>query len=268
MERDIAVLVGAIMIARLDRSGFRKSAVLVTTVEYKDDEGAALKGWLYVPDGHVAALPGVLVVPEAPGCGPMPARRARMLAEMGYAAFVMDIYGDGLFVGYTPEAEALANDMIANPALLLRRVEAGLRAMKTLPSVDANRVAAVGYCLGGMGVLNLARSGVKLKAAVAFHGLLAPFVSDTAEPISTPILLCTGTEDPFVPLADVVRFCDEMTAARADYRVVMYGGAGHAFTSFEITPGLVPVASGKFGYDEAADNEAWAQMSRMLDQFV
>jgi dienelactone hydrolase len=187
-----------------------------------------------------------------------------MLAGLGYAAFVADLYGDGLFVGYTAEAETRANQMIADPALLVRRVEAGLQAMTGLSFIDSNRVAAVGYCLGGMGVLNLVRSGARLRAAIAFHGLLTPRGPDMAGPVSTPILLCTGTEDPFVPLTDVGAFCDEMTAAAADYRIILYGGAGHAFTSFEISPGMIPVASGKFGFHEAADRDAWTQMSRML----
>jgi dienelactone hydrolase len=187
-----------------------------------------------------------------------------MLAELGYAAFVADLYGDGLFVGYTPEAEARAGQMIADPALLVRRVEAGLRAMTGLALVDPDRVAAIGYCLGGMGVLNLVRGGARLRAAVAFHGLLTPRESGMSGPISTPLLLCTGTEDPFVPLTDVTEFCDEMTAAGADYRIVLYGGAGHAFTSFEISPGMIPVSSGKFGFHEAADRDAWTQMSQML----
>jgi hypothetical protein len=114
--------------------------------------------------------------------------------------------------------------MIADPALLVRRVEAGLKTLTGLPFVNSDRVAAVGYCLGGMGVLNLVRGGARLKAAAIFHDLLTPPGPHMAGPVSTPVLLCTGTEDPFVPLTDVSAFCDEMTATGADYRIVLYGG--------------------------------------------
>lgn len=242
--------------------------MIADPIEYEDAAGTALKGCLVVAEGHERPRPGILLVPEAPGCGPMPAHRAQMLAALGYAVFVMDLYGDGLFVGYTPEAESRANQMISDPECLGRRVEAGLHALSGLPCVDPARIAAVGYCLGGMGVLNLVRSGAQLKAAIVFHGLLKPTLPEATGPIATPILLCTGAEDPFVPLTDVTAFCGEMTAAQADFRVTIYGGAGHAFTSYEISPGMIPVESGKFGFHEDADRDAWAQMLQMIEDLL
>jgi dienelactone hydrolase len=168
--------------------------VIETPIDFEDVGGTALKGWLYVGEQDGGPRPGILVIPDAPGLGPMPVRRAQMLAELGYAAFVAGLYGDGPFVGYTPEAETLANQMIANPALLLGRAEAGLRAMISLPAVDSARLAAVGYCLGRMALLHLVRSGAQLSAAVAFHGLLAPYAQGSRQPNVTSLLICTGPQ--------------------------------------------------------------------------
>ena len=233
-------------------------------IEYTDSGGTALIGHLYLPKDTRGGVPGVAVVPEAPGIGPMPLKRAEMLAEMGFAAFVVDLYGNGLFTGYTPEANARAEQMLADPALLLARVEAGMRALAEQPEIDAERLAAIGYCLGGKGVLDLARSGAAIKAVVAFHALLSPYRAKADAPVAARILLLTGARDPLVPIADVARFCDEMAELGADYRLTIFGNAGHAFTSFEVPRGAMPPEMGDFGFDEEADRLAWDSTETFL----
>lgn len=228
------------------------------TIEYRDREGRSMIGHLYVPQVTAGPVPAVAVVPEAPGSGPMPRKRAAMLAEMGFAALVVDLYGDGLFTGYTPEANTRAQAMLADPALLLARVASGVDALTAQEEVDADRVAAIGYCLGGKGVLDLARAGAPIRAAVAFHGLLAPYRADLQTTPSANILLLTGARDPLVPSTDVAKFCDEMSEAGASYRVTIFGNAGHAFTSFDVPRGTMPPELGDFGFDEEADQLAWS----------
>ncbi|NWK97448.1 dienelactone hydrolase family protein [Sphingobium lactosutens] len=237
-------------------------------IEYRDTGGDTLVGYLYLPEHCSEPVPGVAVVPEAPGSGPMPRKRAEMLAGMGFAALVVDLYGDGLFTGYTPEANDRAQSMLANPGLLLSRVEAGVGALADRPEVDAKRMAAIGYCLGGKGVLDLARSGKAIKAVVAFHGLLTAYRAGPPPALSAKILLLTGARDPLVPTADVSAFCEEMTALDAEYRVTIFGKVGHAFTSFEVPRGTMPAELGDFGFDAEADALAWAETVSFLTNEV
>lgn len=233
-------------------------------IEYRDAGGAGLTGYLCLPEDRRGVAPGVAVVPEAPGIGPMPLKRAELLADMGFAAFVVDLYGEGLFTGYTPEANRRAEAMLADPGLLLARVEAGVQTLAEQPEIDTERLAAIGYCLGGKGVLDLARSGAVIKAAVGFHALLAPYRASPDTAVTAKILLLTGARDPLVPITDVARFCDEMTGAAADYRVTIFGNAGHAFTSFEVPQGSMPAHMGDFGFVEEADRLAWEHTEAFL----
>lgn len=224
-------------------------------VDY-DAGGKAMRGY------HVPALGAsrgaVLVVPEAPGLGPMPQRRANMLAELGYDAFVVDMYGDALFTGYNDTARLLMDEMMATPGLLLDRVIAGLGTFRTLTEAPVARQFAIGYCLGGTGVLELARSGADVAGVVAFHGILDP-ISDAPPSGRMPkILVCIGRGDPLIPVGQLAAFSHEMESAGADYQVLLMGSSvGHGFTNLDVVgerrrPG--------FGYDEKADARAWRAM--------
>lgn len=224
-------------------------------VEY-DAGGKTMRGY-HVP-AMGASRGGVLVVPEAPGLGPMPQRRANMLADLGYDAFVVDMYGDALFTGYNDSARLLMDEMMATPGLLLGRVNAGLGVFQTLIEAPAARQFAIGYCLGGTAVLELARSGGNVAGVVAFHGILDP-VSDAPPSDRMPkILVCTGRADPLIPVGQLAAFCQEMESAGADYQVLLMGSAvGHGFTNLDIVGELKRPG---FGYDEMADARAWRAM--------
>lgn len=237
-------------------------------IHYQDPQGHSMIGYLCLPDATGGAVAGVAVVPEAPGLGPMPRKRAEMLAAMGYAALAIDLYGEGLFTGYIEEAQIRAQAMLADPALLLARAKAGIDALAAQPAVDADRIAAIGYCLGGKAVLDLARAGTPLKGVVAYHGLLVPLAVASAGAITARLLVLSGAEDALVPISDVAAFCAEMTAARADYRLMVYGGAGHAFTSFDVPRDTMPPETGNFGFDQAADRSAWNETAEFLSEIL
>ena len=228
-------------------------------VEYNSN-GKAMRGY-HVP-ASVTSRGAVLVVPEAPGLGPMPQRRANMLAELGYDAFVVDLYGNALFSGYGEVARPLMDSIASVPGLLLERVNAGLNMLRTLTEALPARQFAIGYCFGGTGVLELARSGADVAGVVSFHGMLESKSPTTSSDKMAKILVCIGRCDPLIPIDQVTAFSEEMECAGADYQVLLMGsGVGHAFTNPDIVgerraPG--------FGFDEVADARSWRAMQHFF----
>lgn len=200
----------------------------------------------------------VLVVHEAPGLGDNARRRTRMLADLGYIALAADLYGGGR----TFEGTEAMDDLRADTAVFRRRVRAGLDALATLDSVDPVRTAAIGYCFGGMAVLELARSGAPVAAAVSFHGLLRSAEPARPGEVSARVLACTGAKDPLVPLNDVDAFAREMDGARADWQLIVYGRALHSFTNRNVAGGADP----RMDYDPSADRQSWAAALLFLDE--
>lgn len=226
-----------------------------------DGGGVASRGYLAVPSGE-GKRPGVLVVHEAPGLDAHPKQRAEMLAGLGYVALAADLYGDGV-VGEGPEqAIAMMTPLRDDPGLLRRRVGAALNALAAVPNVDGARLGAVGFCFGGMSVLELARSGAPLAGVVAFHGLLETKRPAAAGDVNARILVCTGGADPLVPFEQVDSFRNEMVAAGVDLEVIIYGDAKHAFTN----PAADSVPLPGFGYSRAADSRSWAAMEAFFKE--
>jgi dienelactone hydrolase len=210
-------------------------------------------GYLADPEGS-GRRPGVLVVHEAPGLNDHPKRRARMLAELGYVALAIDMYGNGRVAGKGEDAQQLMAPIREDAAKLRRHVRAGFDALVTRPNVDPKRIGAMGYCFGGICVLELARMGAQLSGVVSFHGILSTKTPEDAKNITGKILVCTGAEDPLVPPEQVAAFEAEMTKAGVDWQVITYGGAKHAFTNPEANrpPALA--------YNAAADARSWEAM--------
>ena len=224
---------------------------------YSDGE-RELVGYLARPAGS-GVRPAVLVVHEAPGLGEHPRMRADMLAELGYVALAADLYGGGeLFQG--PAAFAAMSRLRDDPDLLRRRVRAGFDALLAIDGVDRSRVAAIGYCFGGMAVLELARSGADLKAVVSFHGLLETQRPAEPDAVKPALLACTGSEDPLVPPEQVAAFEREMSDAKADWQVVTFGGARHAFTNRRAALAANPALEWK----PSADRRSWAFMTAFI----
>lgn len=204
--------------------------------------------------------PGVLVVHQWMGPTDYERMRARMLAELGYVAFVADVYGTDLRPTDTASAGKAAALFKGDRALFARRVRASLDQLLAQPEVDASRVAAIGYCFGGTGVIELARTGADLDAAVTFHGGLDSPGPSAGKAIKAKLLLLAGASDPFVKPEDVAALRTELDAAHVTWELVYYSGAVHAFTQ----EGAGHDPSTGVAYDERADRRSWEAMRSFL----
>jgi dienelactone hydrolase len=231
--------------------------VKTQAVEYKDG-GAVLEGYLAYDDSIQGKRPGILVIHEWNGLGHYAQSRAEKLAQLGYVAFAVDMYGKGVRPT-TPEAcGAEANKYKSNRGLMRQRVRAGLEVLKGNPWVDPKRLAAIGYCFGGGVALELARSGEPLAGFVSFHGNLDTPHPQDAKNIKGKVLVCQGGADSFT-LSQVPDFEKEMKDAKVDYKLITYKGAVHGFTN--------PDNNGNFKgvqYDAKADKASWKAMKKLF----
>lgn len=225
--------------------------------EYRDGS-TVLEGYVSRPEGS-GPFPVVMIVHQWGGLGEYEKRRADMLADMGYLAFALDIYGKGV----RPEGAergATAGRFKGDRALFRQRLTAGFEEAKRLPGAHAGKVAAIGYCFGGTGVLELARTGADVKGVVSFHGGLdSPTPSDGAK-IRAQVLVLHGADDPFVPEADLNAFVSEMKTHKVNWEMVSYGNAVHSFTEVEAGTDNSRGAA----YNAVADKRSWEAMKRFL----
>lgn len=233
--------------------------MITQDIEYQQGT-TTLQGYLAYDDAFPGKRPGVLVAHQWMGLSDYEKRRARMLAEMGYVAFALDIYGQGVRPQNRTEAAAQAGKYRADRPLLRLRARAALDALRARPNVDAQRIAAIGYCFGGGTVLELARSGAPIRGAVSFHGNLDTPDPSLAKNIVGKVLVLHGAIDPNVPPESVLTFRDEMEAAKVDYQIVAYGGAVHSFTDWNA--GNDP--SQGAAYNENADRRSWQAMQNFF----
>jgi dienelactone hydrolase len=218
--------------------------------------GVTFRGLAVHDPARTANLPGVLIVHEAWGLGEHVRERAERLAEYGYIALAVDMFGEGKQASSNEEGLGWTTALRADVPLLRARISAAHNALLACPQVDRDRVACIGYCFGGTTSLELARSGARVAGVVSFHGRLA--TTHPAEPgaVSARVLVCTGADDPFVPPAQVQDFIHEMTHAKADFQVITYGGAKHSFTNPRAGERNVPGLE----YQRSADERSWAAM--------
>lgn len=225
-------------------------------VDYTD-RTAALTGWLARPAG--AARAAVVVFPTIANVTPAIERRAALLAQQGYVALIADFYGAPVasFEAARPLAEALRSDVDHYRA----RLDAAVAALRAHPAAAGLPLAAIGFCMGGQAVLELARLGADLKAVVSFHGLLDTQRLASA-PIPPRILVCHGDRDPMVPRAQVMAFWEEMDAVGANWHFHAYANVKHGFTDpASDARGLPAIA-----YDASADRQSWAAMLELFDE--
>ncbi len=225
-------------------------------VTYKAGQVEA-KSVIVYDDMPGAKRPGVLVVPEWWGLNDYVKRRARMLAELGYVALAVDVYGDGRTTIDSRQAEQWSQALESGDRSELHtRIAAALAELKRNPHVDASKTAAIGYCFGGLTVLELARSGADLSGVVSFHGPLG--TPDPARPraVKARVLVCTGADDPYIPPAAVQAFEEEMCRAGANFEINIYSGAKHSFTN----PEADRWHSAALGYNAQADHRSWQAM--------
>lgn len=255
MRRSALSLLSLILAAGALLANTAEANVHTETVVYKHGD-TTLEGFLAYPEGTNRPLPGVLVVHDWSGPGPYSRRRAEQLAEAGYVAFAIDMYGQGVRPATTEEKAKQAGIYRSDRALMRARARAGLDVLLANPRVDPKRVAAIGYCFGGGTALELARSGAPLAGVVSFHGNLDTPNPADAKAIKAKILICHGADDPNVPPDQVAAFQKEMKDAGVDYQFIAYSGAVHAFTQKEAGNDNSKGAA----YNEAADRRSWQAM--------
>ncbi|MBX2906968.1 MAG: dienelactone hydrolase family protein [Taibaiella sp.] len=221
------------------------------------------KGYVAYDSSKTGRRPIVLVVPEWWGNNDYPRMRARMLAELGYLAMAVDMYGDGKLAEDPKTAQELSSPFYKNAALGKERIEAAITFINKHRLANPKKIAAVGYCFGGSMALNAALLGSNLSAAVSFHGgLKTPQAKRDA--VRAKLLVCHGGADSFVPEADVAAFRRNMATAGLPYKFIVYQQATHAFTNPAATE-----TGKKFDlpiqYNENADKKSWNDMKRFLE---
>lgn len=231
--------------------------IVEEAVTYTDDT-TTLNGYVVYNKNATAKSPVVLVVHEWWGLNDYPRSRARQLADMGYVAMAVDMFGNGRIAANPDEALKMAMPFYENPALTKSRLTAALHKLSTYQQADLSKAAAIGYCYGGFSVLNAAKLGTNLKGVVSFHGNLsgAPVSKDS---LKAAILVCHGGADGFVPEAEINAFKKSMDSVGADYTFKVYPNATHAFTNPAATE-----TGKKFNmpiqYNGAADTASWNDM--------
>jgi dienelactone hydrolase len=251
-------LAGAILAAAflLAAASSAQAAIKAEAVTYKEGQAEA-HSFIVYDDALGGKLPGVLVVPEWWGLNDYPMMRAKMLAQLGYVAMVVDIYGDGRTTADPKQAGAWADALEAGDRAELRaRIATALARLKSDPRVDAERTAAIGYCFGGATVLELARSGAEVNGVVSFHGHYDTTAPAKPGAVKARILVCHGADDPFQSPAQIQTFEDEMRKARADWQFNMYSGAKHSFTNPDAGRYGIPALA----YNAEADHRSWQAM--------
>lgn len=231
-----------------------------TVVEYKSG-GVLCEGLHVVDTAKTGKLPGILIVHQWTGLSDNEKMRAHMLAELGYNVFAADIYGKGIRP-QPPAAGQEAGKYKADRKLYRERLLSGLEVLNKDAHTDVSKVAAIGYCFGGTGVIELARSGALIKGVVSFHGGLDSPTPADGKNIKGKVLALHGADDPFVKAPDIAAFEQEMKDAKVDYKLVSYPGAVHAFTQ----KGAGNDNSKGAAYNEAADKASWEEMKAFFDR--
>lgn len=236
-------------------AGVAAADVKSKAVEYTVG-GVALQGYLAWDDAATGKRPGVVVVHEWWGLDDRIKGEARKLAEAGYVAFAPDMYGKGKVAAPThpKDAEAFMGEATKDPAVVGARFAAGLEQLKKDPHVDPTKIGAIGYCFGGMVVLEAARAGADLKAVVSLHGMLGTKSPAKQGAIKGQVLVLTGAADPMVPASQVDAFEQEMAAAGAPAEVTVYPGVKHAFTNPNAGKAGMPALE----YNADAATKSWA----------
>ena len=231
-------------------------------VEYKDGD-VVLEGFVaWDPSKTSTRVPGILVVHQWLGLTDYEKQRCRQLAELGYVAFALDIYGKGVRPNNQQEAAKQAGTFKNDRALYRRRLTLGLEQLKAQEGVAKQMIAAIGYCFGGTGTLELARSGADIAGVVSFHGGLDSPTPADGKKIKSKILICHGADDPFVPTNEIEAMKSEFNKAGVDWQMIYYSGAVHSFTQAMAGNDNSRGAA----YNANADKRSWAAMQSFFNE--
>lgn len=238
--------------------------IVTTEVDYHSD-GTTLKGFIAYDGNIEGKRPGVLIVHEWWGHNDYARKRARMIAELGYTALAVDMYGDGKQADHPDDAGKFAMELFNNIDLAEARFEAGLNLLKMQPTTDPDRIAAIGYCFGGGVVLHMARFGMELDAVVSFHGSLQTEHPAHPEKVKARLLVCNGEDDPLTTPEQIEAFKNEMSEAGVEYKFINYPGAVHSFTN-PIADSVGNKFNMPLAYNKEADQKSWAEMKALFSE--
>ncbi len=239
-----------------------RAEVQTKAIEYRDGD-LVLEGFAaWDPTKISKGAPGVLVVHQWMGLTDYEKSRCKQLAELGYVAFALDIYGKGVRPDNPKSAAEQAGIYKADRGLFRQRLNLGLEQLKQLTGVDADKLAAIGYCFGGTGVLELARSGAKVQGVVSFHGGLDSPTPADGKNIQCKVLILHGADDPFVPAADIQAMLKEFNDAGVDWQMISYSQSVHSFTQ----PSAGSDNSAGAAYNERSDKRSWKAMQQFFNE--
>lgn len=232
-------------------------------VTYASDS-TNLKGYISFDENNQKKRPGILIVHEWWGHNDYVRKRADMLAELGYTAMAIDMYGDGKQANHPDDAGKFAMSVMTNLPEAKARFNAALELLKKQESVDEEKIAAIGYCFGGSVALTMANSGADLDAVAAFHsGVQLPVMPN--KELKARVLVCNGADDPFVSPESIVAFKTAMDSIQANYEYVSYPGVKHSFTSKDADANgekfQLPLV-----YDADADKKSWESLQILLKE--
>lgn len=235
-------------------------------IEYTAPDGQRLIGYFATPttDQPVA---GVIVAPEWWGRNEYTEQRARELAEHGFAALAIDMYGDKRVTTEVPQASAWMNQTFEQADTIVNRAQAGLATLAAQPEVNTEKLAAIGFCYGGKVVLDLTRSGADIKAVVTFHAVLAASAPAEKGKVKAEILVLHGELDSMVTLDNVASFRQEMHDADVDHEVVIFEDAKHGFSN-PLADERAKANNVDLGYNAEAEHQGLEAMYELLDKHL
>jgi len=253
----VLILIFMLSIPSIGRTGKMPPNIKEETISYTAG-GVAVKSFIAYDDNLKGKRPAVLVVPEWWGLNDYPRMRARKLAELGYIAIAVDLFGNGKTAANPTEAQEFTAPYYKDPGIVQSRLDAAVKKLKEYPQTDPQNIAAIGYCFGGFVVLNYAKLGADLKGVVSFHGGMGGVPLDK-KLMKAKVLICHGDADKFVALKDVEKFKHQLDSIGTENTLKVYPNATHAFSNPAATETgkkfNMPIA-----YNPEADRDSWNDM--------
>jgi dienelactone hydrolase len=264
MKKLILGLTLTVFVFLVAGTGYTEPRIAGKSVGY-GAQGVVMKGYLAYDEQITGKRPGVLVVHEWWGLNDYARKRARMLAELGYTALAVDMYGNGKQAKHPDDATKFSSELMKNFEVAKARFMAAMDFLKRQPTVDPTRIAAIGYCFGGGVVLNMARQGVDLRGVASFHGSLTAVKPAEPGSIKAKILVLHGGADKFITPEQIEAFKQEMKSAGADFQFISYPGATHSFTNPDADE-LAKKYNMPIAYNADADKKSWGELKEFLNK--
>ena len=239
-----------------------QAGIVSKPMPYTDEKGTALHGYVVYDDAVSGKRPGVLVIHDWRGLTDYTQKRCDMLAKLGYIAFAADIYGEDVHLKGPPEWMKEATTYKSDRDLYRERARAAYQVFLKQPLLDSTQIAAIGYCFGGTGVIEMARDGLDLKGVVSFHGGLDSRPLSPGATIKAKVLALCGADDPYEKPEDMQAFEQQLRDNNVDYQIVSYGHAVHAFSD----PGVDALHQDGAKYNAAADKRSWEAMRNFFTE--